>query len=127
MKKLFENLAPVIISMLFQNVSFAVTTLSGLTEEATLPTRSPVVTFGYLIQVFISLLIVVGLIYFTAKYILPKFQVGGKGKLIEVVDRIGLEPQVSAYILRVGGRSWLVVASNKNVELISELEGRNKT
>jgi flagellar biogenesis protein FliO len=121
MKKLLRPLSPIVLSVFIQSASLAVTSLGGLTKEA-MPARSPIITIGYLMQVFISLLVVIGLIYLTAKYILPKMQVTVKGRLIEVVDRIGLEPSVAAYILRVGKRSWLVAVGNKSVQLISELK-----
>ncbi len=122
MKNPLKIIAPLIISIFFQKASYAVTSLSGLTGEAAGYSRSPVITIGYVMQLLLSLIIVFGLIYITAKYLLPKFQVKSTGRLIEISDRIGLEPQVSAYILKVRKRSWLVVASNKNVQLISELE-----
>ena len=96
--------------------------ISPATSEA-LPLKSPsVVTGAYLIQLFFSLIIVFGIMYLISKYILPKIKTTTKGKLIEVIDRVGLEPQVSAYILKVKDSSWLVVASNKNVSVISKLE-----
>jgi flagellar biogenesis protein FliO len=84
--------------------------------------RSPLVTVGYILQLIISLAIVIGLIYFVAKYILPKIQIPSTAKMIEVKDRIGLEPQVSAYIISVQGRSYLIAVSAKNVTLIDKLE-----
>ena len=101
MKNLLKASFLSLFSFTLTGTCFAITSLSALTEEAQLQTRSGVVTFGYVMQVFFSLLIVFGLIYLTAKYILPKFQVKGQGRLIEIADRIGLEPQVTAYILKV--------------------------
>jgi len=121
MSKLLRKFLPFSLMLLFHGVSHAVTSVSALTGEA-IPERTPVITFGYVMQVLFSLTIVMGLIFLTAKYILPKIQIGVKGKIIEVVDRVGLEPQVSAFIVRVKKRSWLIVASSKNVQLISELE-----
>ena len=83
---------------------------------------SPLVTVGYIFQLIFSLAIVIGLIYFAAKYILPKIQIPSTGKMIEVKDRIGLEPQVSAYIISVQGRSYLIAVSAKGVTLIDKLE-----
>jgi flagellar biogenesis protein FliO len=84
--------------------------------------RSPLITVGYVFQLLISLAIVIGLIYFSAKYLLPKLQLPSTGKLIQVIDRIGLEPQVSAYIISANNKSYLVVVSNKGVTLIDKLE-----
>ena len=121
MKKLLRIL-PLTILFAVQNIAYAVSSISGLTEEAMPLKSSPVITVGYLIQLLFSLLIVFGLIYLTAKYVLPKLQVTSKGRLIEVVDRVGLEPGVSAYIIKAGGKSYLLAASSKNVQFISEIE-----
>lgn len=123
MKKTILGISAVLVLLSFSAaLSFAVENVDMLTSEAMLAQRAPVISFGYLMQVFFSLLIVAAFLYLTAKYALPKLKVAGAGKMIEVMDRVGLEPQVTAYVLKVGSRSWLVVSSNKNVQLISELE-----
>lgn len=84
--------------------------------------RTPLVSAGYIMQLIISLAIVVGLIYFASRYLLPKLQLPSAGQLIQIRERIGLEPQVSAYIISAQGKSYLVVVSNKGVTLIDKLE-----
>lgn len=123
MKKLLQIASPLLIFFAVLDISYAVNSISGLTEEALPIERSPVITMPYLVQLFFSLVIVFGLIYLTAKYVLPKLQVtAAKGRSIEVVDRVGLEPQVSAYIIKAGKKSYLLAVSSKNVQLISEIE-----
>jgi len=97
-------------------------TLLGASPEALVLQQSPIITFGYIVQVVFSLAIVLALIYFMVKFLLPRLRGPVKGGLIQIVDRVYLEPQVSSYILKVGRRSWLVVASSKNVEKIAELD-----
>ena len=94
-----------------------------MTTEALALQASPIVTVGYLMQVIFSLAVVLALIFVIAKYLLPKLRVATIGRVIQVVDRVMLEPQVTAYILKVGKKSWLVVASNKAVESIAEVSG----
>jgi hypothetical protein len=65
---------------------------------------------------------VIGLIYVTSKYLLPKLQVKTQGKIVEVLERVGLEPQVTAYVLRIKRSCWLVVVSNKQVTKIDKIE-----
>jgi len=96
--------------------------LAILVSPEVIPTGSPLVTIGYVFQLILSLAIVIGLIYFSAKYLFPKIQLPSQGKLIQVVDRIGLEPQVSAYIISAYDRSYLIVVSQKGVTLIDKLE-----
>jgi len=91
------------------------------TIEALTLQKTPIVTFGYIIQVVFSLAIVLGLIYLTSKYLLPRLQVNPKGKFLEVIDRVGLEPQVSAYVIKVKDQTYVLAVSSKNVELIDKL------
>jgi len=92
-----------------------------MTTEALALQSSPIITAGYVLQTIVSLAIVVGLIYVIARFVLPKMRVSGTGRLIQVLDRVPLEPQVSAYIIKVGKRSWLVAAGGKNIEKIADL------
>ena len=82
----------------------------------------PIITFGYIMQVFISLLIVLAFIYLIAKYLLPKMKMASTGKFIKIIDVAYLEPQVAAYILKAGKNSWLVAVSNKNIVKIDKIE-----
>lgn len=92
-----------------------------MTQEALAFQSSPIMTAGYLMQVSLSLAIVLGLIYVIARFILPKLKISTTGKIIQVVDRVLLEPQISAYILKVGKKAWLVVASSKGVAKIDQV------
>lgn len=93
-----------------------------MTPEALVLQSSPIITFGYIMQVLISLGIVVALIYLIAKFVLPRMKIASPGRIIQVIDRIFLEPQVTAYLLKVGNKGWLVVTSSKAVEKISEID-----
>jgi flagellar biogenesis protein FliO len=92
-----------------------------MTSEALVLQSSPIVTAGYVMQVVVSLAVVVGLIYVIARFVLPKMRVAGTGRVIQIVDRVMIEPQIAAYILKVGKKSWLVASSNKNIEKIADL------
>jgi flagellar biogenesis protein FliO len=93
-----------------------------ISEETIAFQSAPIITFGYVMQVFISLLVVLALIYVIAKYIMPRMKTSPSGRLIKVLEHIYLEPQVSAYILSVAKASWLVVVSNKQVTKIDKVE-----
>jgi len=93
-----------------------------MTPEALAFQSTPIVTFGYIMQVIISLLVVLGFIWLAAKYLLPKLKVSDSGKLIKILDRAYLEPQATTFLLRVGQRAWLVGISNKNIALIDKID-----
>ncbi len=93
-----------------------------MTTEALHFQTAPVITFGYIMQVLFSLLIVLAFIYLISKYILPRMKESTGGKLIKVLDRAYLEPQVSAYILKAGKSTWLLAVSNKQVTRIDKIE-----
>lgn len=92
------------------------------TYEALVLEKTPIVTFGYVLQVAISLCIVLALIYLIAKYLLPKMNINPKGRLIEVVDRIGIEPQVTAYVIKFNKNLYLVASGNKGVTLLDKFK-----
>ena len=98
-----------------------------MTPEALALQRAPIITIGYIMQVFISLLIVLAFIYLIAKFLLPRMKITATGKLIKVLDRVYLEPQVSAYILKIGKNAWLIVTSNKQVARIDKIEEESLT
>ena len=85
------------------------------TIEAPSFSSSPLVTVGYVIQLLLSLLVVFLLIYVSAKYLLPKLQPKSRSRYLEVLDRLVMEPQVTAYVLKFRSKSWVVVISNKQV------------
>lgn len=92
-----------------------------MTAEALVLRSSPIVTAGYVMHLVVSLAVVVGLIYIIARFVLPKMKAAGSGRVIQVVDRVLIEPQVAAYILKIGSKSWLVASSNKNIAKIADL------
>jgi flagellar biogenesis protein FliO len=93
-----------------------------MTPEALTLQTSPIITFGYVMQIIFSLAVIVAFIYVIGRFVLPKLKITPTGKIIQVVDRAFLEPQVSAWILKVGKKAWLVVISNKQVAKIDEVE-----
>lgn len=93
-----------------------------MTPEAIAFQSTPIITFGYLVQVFVSLIIVVAFIYLIGKYLLPRLKSSTSSKIIQILDRVYLEPQVSAYILKVAKTAWLIVVSNKQVAKIDKIE-----
>ncbi|MFH0887464.1 MAG: hypothetical protein V1843_04780 [bacterium] len=97
------------------------------TKEAIGLNSSPIITFGYVFQLFLSLAVVIGLIYFTAKYVLPKFKVGGGTGVIQIIDRVMLEPQVASYVLKIKGKVYVVMVSSKNVIVLDQYKDEGIT
>jgi flagellar biogenesis protein FliO len=93
-----------------------------MTTEALALQSSPIITAGYVMQVLFSLVVVVALIVVIARFLLPRLNIASTGKIVQVADRVMLEPQVSAYVLKVKDRAWLVVASSKNVASLGEVQ-----
>lgn len=93
-----------------------------MTTETLVLQTSPLVTLGYFIQLLFSLGVVVGIIFLIGRFLLPKLKVGGNGLYLTVLDRLPLEPQVTAYLLATGEKCWLVVSSNKQVTRVAELK-----
>lgn len=83
---------------------------------------SAAVSIGYVIQLLFSLLVVLGFLYLTAKYLLPKIKTSNKSEHITLADRLVVEPQVTLYIVKTANKSWLISVSNKAVTVIDKLE-----
>jgi len=98
-----------------------------MTPEALVLQRSPIITLGYIMQVLISLAIVLAIIYVMARFLLPKLKINATGRMIQVLDRVMLEPQVSAYIIKVGKSAWLIATSNKQIAKIDKIEEESLT
>jgi len=49
-------------------------------------------------------------------------KIASTGRLIKVLDRAYLEPQVAAYVLQVGKSTWLIVTSSKQVARIDKID-----
>lgn len=95
---------------------------SIITPEVMNAGRSPLITAGYIFQLLISFGAVIGLIYFVAKYILPKVQLPSTGRSLEILDRLGLEPSVTTYVIAWNEKKYLVVVSNKTATVIDKQE-----
>ncbi|MCX5749092.1 MAG: hypothetical protein NTZ10_02440 [Candidatus Saganbacteria bacterium] len=121
MKKYLCHLS--VIQLLLSCRAFAVdAAYFSTTESSAAAGPSSIISFGYIVQLIFSLLVVFGFIYLAAKYVFPKFQSGTKGRFIEIVDRLTIEPQVSSYIIKAGKSAWLIVVSGKTVAKIDKLE-----
>ncbi|MEA3494098.1 MAG: flagellar biosynthetic protein FliO [Candidatus Margulisiibacteriota bacterium] len=99
----------------------------GASQEALVFESTPVITFGYIMQVFFSLLIVLAFIYLIGKYLLPRLKTNAFGRYIKVIDRVYLEPQVGAYILKVGKSAWLVAVGKQSIVKIDKIEEESLT
>ncbi|OGC04896.1 hypothetical protein A2276_02930 [candidate division WOR-1 bacterium RIFOXYA12_FULL_43_27] len=101
------------------------TFVAFITSEAVTFQKTPIVTFGYIMQVIFSLLIVLALLYISSKYLLPLLKTNPKGKLVEIEDRLTLEPGVSAYVLKTKTKRYLITVSQKTSTLIDSFEGED--
>ncbi|OGC09071.1 hypothetical protein A3J90_04655 [candidate division WOR-1 bacterium RIFOXYC2_FULL_37_10] len=94
-----------------------------MTYEAITFQQAPIITFGYIVQIILSLAIVIGLIYISAKYLLPRLQqMTPNGKFMQVTDKMGLEPQATLYTVKAGSQIYLIAVSNKNITLIDKFK-----
>ena len=96
--------------------------VAAISTEAISFQRTPIVTFGYIMQVILSLAIVLGLIYVASKFLLPRMKFNPKGRTIEIKERIGLEPGLSAYIPKAKDKNHLIIAGQKGIALIDTFD-----
>lgn len=85
--------------------------------------KTPIVTIGYIMQVILSLLIVLGLLWVSSKYLLPRLKFTPQGKNIEIIERVVLEPGLSAYIIKIkSGKKYVIAAGQKGIALLDRIE-----
>lgn len=76
-----------------------------------------------LVQTVLALLFVCGIAYVIFRVILPRLSTNfGGNSMIRIVDRTGLEPRKTLYVIEVAGKWLLVSASEDGVQLVSELD-----
>jgi len=92
------------------------------TEEALKLPASPGLGFGDVINMFFFLAVVLGIIYLSTKFLLPKMKLSGTGKLISILDRVPLEPNVSLYVIQIGTKKWFIGVGQKNITRIEQLD-----
>ncbi len=74
---------------------------------------------AYYIQVCLSLLIVLGFIYFASKLFAMKFN-RPKTQAMKVIDYLQLEPQVSLYKIKVDNDEYVICVGNKNISTLQK-------
>lgn len=82
---------------------------------------------GALVQTFIVLGLVVALIYVSLNYGLRRLMgvrgmPSGRSSLVQVVERIPLDPKRSLFVLKAAGEYLLVGGSDTGLQLISKLD-----
>lgn len=92
-------------------------------ETMPIGTGGDVPILPYLIQLIVVTAVVGALGYMSLK--LVKDKVPGlnlaSGKQIHVVDRVALDPKRMMFVVNVGGRYWLLAATEMQVTTIAEL------
>jgi len=75
------------------------------------------------VQTILALGFVCLLAYVVLRVVLPRLNVATAGRsMVNVIDRIQLDPRRSLYVVEVTGRWLLIAASEGGVQLISELD-----
>lgn len=101
-----------------------------LTTETPTPEETLAVGVGgdvpilpYLVQLLVVTAVVGGLGYLSLKVVqdrVPGLKLAS-GKQIHVVDRVALDPKRMMFVVNVGGRYWLLAATEMQVTTIAEL------
>ncbi|HEX8721610.1 MAG TPA: flagellar biosynthetic protein FliO [Pyrinomonadaceae bacterium] len=79
-----------------------------------------------LLETLLALGLVCGLAYFVFRLALPRLNaVRSANSMVRVVDRVGLDPRKSLYVVEVAGRWLLIGASEAGVHLVSELDAKS--
>jgi flagellar protein FliO/FliZ len=81
--------------------------------------------FTMLLETMLALGLVCGLAYLVFRLALPRLNtIRSANSMVRVVDRVGLDPRKSLYVVEVAGRWLLIGASEAGVHLVSELDAK---
>ena len=81
--------------------------------------------FTMLSETLLALGLVCGLAYLVFRLALPRLTtIRAANSMVRVVDRVGLDPRKSLYVVEVAGRWLLVGASEAGLHLVSELDAK---
>jgi flagellar biogenesis protein FliO len=93
------------------------------------PPELPLATYLFQFFLLTAIILVVGI--FVLRYVrdkLPSLALPvGTGRSLRVVERVNVDPQRSAFVLAVGQRYWLLVASGDSVTPVAELSSQDLT
>jgi flagellar protein FliO/FliZ len=79
-----------------------------------------------LLETMLALGVVCGLAYLVFRFALPRLSTArSANSMVRVVDRVGLDPRKSLYVVEVAGRWLLIGASEAGVHLVSELDAKS--
>lgn len=82
-------------------------------------------SFGWmLVKTVLAMSLIIGLAYVTIRFILPMFygkRISSRSK-IKIIDRVGLEPRRSLFIVQVGKKTALVGTGEQGVTKVMDLE-----
>lgn len=82
--------------------------------------------FTMLLETLLALGLVCGLAYLVFRLVLPRLTtIRSANSMVRVVDRVGLDPRKSLYVVEVAGRWLLIGASEAGVHLVSELDAQS--
>lgn len=91
-------------------------------------TKGSVMEYGWvLVRMIVVLAAVCGLAYALLRWgvrRLVPFDPSHSGRL-EVMERVGVAPKQSLFVVRTGDQFWLVGSSEAGLELISQLDGES--
>ncbi|MDO8518719.1 MAG: flagellar biosynthetic protein FliO [Deltaproteobacteria bacterium] len=83
------------------------------------------ISFGWLLVKTIgAMAFILGLAYVVIRYLFPLFRFGGqaRGSHIQIIDRAGLEPRRSLFIVRIGKKTALLGTSEQGIAKLMDLE-----
>ncbi len=84
--------------------------------------------FGWMfIKVIVAMILVSGLAFFAIKYLLPKapWVKGLAGSKIQVLEKMGLEPRKSLYLIQVAEKVVLVGSSEQGLSALAEFSAQD--
>lgn len=87
-------------------------------------------SFGWLlVKTILAMAFILALAYVVIRYLFPLFRMGAqsRGSNIRIIDRAGLEPRRSLFIVRIGKKLALLGTSEQGISKLMDLEEEDLT
>ncbi|WP_371371249.1 flagellar biosynthetic protein FliO [Sporomusa aerivorans] len=90
-------------------------------QEPQPTTSSWLATSGYVLSLFLTFLLVLGLAYLTSRFLAQKMTRGGGFGSGRVYASLSLGPNRAVYVVEIGGKFMVLGVTEQNISLLSEI------
>lgn len=124
MKKNWQEILSVTLFLVAQHCTSALANAENgyltYTEPAANSTATSLSTISYVFSLLLTFAIVVGLAYFTSKFLSQRLSPTMQSRMVRIHDIAALGPNKSLYLVEIGNRIFLLGVTEHNITYLQE-------